>query len=467
MSDADEHQVEGIELHSRNQEPSHEHGDLPGTNSQRQELKPVDRGRDAWIVLIAGFVFEALFWGELWFTSSSWHVKTADRMAGFPMCFGVFQNYYSNLPEFKDDLANIPLIGTVAQGLYYLGAPLSAAVTKRFPKHQRLQIWLGWPLCILGLLTASFATSVNDLIGTQGLLYGLGFVTLTYPIISMVNEWWVARKGMAFGLISASSGATGAVMPFIIESLLSRYGHRTTLRASAVAMTILTAPLLPLFRGRLPASETATLARTDWSFIKRPLFWIYASSILAQGLGFFSPVVFLPSYATSIGMSTVDGALLLALMSIAQVLGQFAFGFMSDKNLSVSSLVFACCVTAAAASFGLWGPAKSMPLLVVFSLVYGFFGFGFSTMRVAMGRAVSNNPATVFASYAIFVFLQGIGNILVAPVNAALMSGTISRGRFGAGMYEGTIILTGASSFLAALIIGAWHGYQRVKIIVQ
>lgn len=32
-------------------------------NAVAQELKPVDRGRDAWIVLLAGFVFEALFWG--------------------------------------------------------------------------------------------------------------------------------------------------------------------------------------------------------------------------------------------------------------------------------------------------------------------------------------------------------------------------------------------------------------------
>jgi hypothetical protein len=28
-----------------------------------QGLKPTDRGWDAWVVLIAGFVFEALFWG--------------------------------------------------------------------------------------------------------------------------------------------------------------------------------------------------------------------------------------------------------------------------------------------------------------------------------------------------------------------------------------------------------------------
>ncbi|KAJ8098320.1 MFS general substrate transporter [Lipomyces tetrasporus] len=433
-----------FELQLRSQDLGHEHGDPQEPSSSQQELKPVDQGRDAWVVLIAGFVFEAVFWG-------------------FPMCFGVFQNYYSHVPEFKYDSAKIPLVGTLAQALYYLGAPFSAVLTKLFPKFQRQQIWVGWSLCIVSLLTASFTTSVNGLIGTQGLLYGLGFVTLTYPIISMLNEWWVARKGMAFGLISASSGATGTVMPFIIESLLTKYGHRTTLRASALAMAFLTAPLLPLFRGRLPPSQFASLSRADWAFLKRPLFWIYGSSILVQGLGFFFPVVFLPSYAASIDISPIKGALLLALMSIAQVLGQFAFGYMSDKNLSVSFLAIACCVAAATASFILWGLAKSMPFLTVFSLIYGFFGFGFGTMRVAMGRAASGDPATVFAIYAMYVFLQGVGNVLVGPISAALISGAVTRERFGAGKYGGIVILTGTSSIVAALVISIWHCYQGLQ----
>ncbi|KAI0628738.1 major facilitator superfamily domain-containing protein [Trametes polyzona] len=411
-------------------------------NTTSQQLKPVDRGRDAWTVLAAGFAFEALFWG-------------------FPMCFGVFQDYYSRLPEFQDESSNIALIGTLAQGLYYLGAPLSALLTKRYPKYRRQQIWFGWPLCIIGLLCASFADSVGGLIATQGILYGLGFVILTYPIISMLNEWWVARKGMAFGLISASSGATGAVMPFIIQALLDRYGHRTTLRASAVAMFVLTAPLLPLFHGRLPVSEQTRLARTEWSFLKRPLFWVYAAATLIQGLGFFFPTVFLPSYATSVGISPILGALLLALMSIAQVLGQFAFGYLSDKNLSVSLLAGAACVAAAASSLTLWGLGRSMGLLVVFSLLYGFFAFGFGTMRVAMGRAVSEDPSAVFATYAIFVFLQGVGNVLVSPISAALTSSRgVMHDRYGAGKYEGMVFLTGATSCAAAVIIGAWHGYK-------
>ena len=373
------------------------------------------------------------------------------------MSFGVFQRYYSKQPEFRVDGSNIPLIGTLAQALCPLGAPFSAILTKKFPKRQRQQIWLGWPMCIFGLLAASFSTSVNGLICTQGLLYGVGFVTLTYPIISMLNEWWVVRKGMAFGLISASSGMTGACMPFILEALLGKYGHQTTLRACAVGMAILTAPLIPLFRGRLPPSENTSLRRSDWVFIKRPLFWVYASAILIQGLGFSFPSVFLPSFAAAIDLSSIKGALLLAIMSIAQVLGQFFFGYVSDKRISVGILAIVCCIAAATATLIFWGLAKSMAFLVVFSLLYGFFAFGFGTMRVAMGRAVSNDPSTIFATYAIFVFLKGVGNILVSPLSAALISKPTMQTHFAAAKYDGIVLLTGTSSILAAVVIGIWH----------
>ncbi|KAI1409063.1 MFS general substrate transporter [Hypoxylon sp. FL1857] len=442
MRNTEEGQVPSLELQERPQDPPYNHDGPEGGLSQ--ELKPVDRGRDAWTVLIAGLVFEALFWG-------------------FPTCFGVFQNYYSNLPEFQEDAGNVALIGALAQGLSFLGAPFSAMLTKRFPKYQRQQIWLGWPLCIIGLLAASFMTTVNGLIGTQGVMYGFGFVTLTYPIVNMINEWWVARKGMAFGLISASSGVTGTFMPFVIESLLQKYGYRVTLRACAVALAVLTGPLVPLLKARLPASERAALGRTDWAFLKKPLFWIYGCAILAQGLGFFFPVVFLPSFAATIDIPPIGGALLVALMSIAQVLGQFAFGYISDKKFPVSFLAIICCIAAAVASLTFWGLAKSMAFLVIFSLVYGFFGFGFGTMRVAMGRAVSDDPSTVLSTYSIFVFLQGIGNVIVGPVSAALISPSSERERFAAGKYEGVVLLTSSSSVLAALIIGVWHGYQRLS----
>jgi MFS family permease len=348
------------------------------------------------------------------------------------------------------------LIGTIAQGSCYLGAPFSAILTKRFPLYQRHIIWFGWPFCIGGLVAGSYANTIGGLIATQGIMYGFGFITLTYPIISMINEYWIARKGMAFGLISAASGASGAVMPFIIQALLSRYGYKTTLRAIAVAMAVLTGPLLPVFKGRLPPSERTQTAKTNWSFIRKPLFYIYGLSTLIYGLGFFFPLLYLPSYATALGLTSIQGALLLSIMSISQVLGQFFFGYLSDRNISVGILCSICMLVSTLSVFSTWGTAKSLPLLVVFSIVYGFFASAFSTLRVAMGRAVSDDPSSVVATYSIFVFFQGIGNILVGPISAGLLAQTVKKSEYGIERYRNMIIFTGVCMFGSAAVIVAW-----------
>jgi MFS family permease len=377
-------------------------------------------------------------------------------LSGFPISFGVFQDYYTSLPEFKDS-SNVALIGTISQGSVYLGAPLSAALSKRFPQWQRRQILLGWPLCIVGLIAGSYANTLGGLIATQGVMYGIGFVTLTYPIISMVNEWWLLRKGMAFGLISAASGASGTFLPFIISALLQRYGHKVTLRVIAIGMTILTLPLLPFLKGRLPPAARSTMARTNWVFLKRPLFYIFCVSTLVQGLGFFFPSLYLPSYATASSLSSTVGALLLAIMAIAQIVGQFAFGWLSDKNVSVIVLCSICSVMACFACFGLWGLAHSQGLLIGFSIVYGVFGYAFGTLRVGMGRAVSEDENSLLATYSMLVFLQGVGNILAGPIGGALIRDVVDKKAYGIARYRDVVIFTGVSMFVSAAVLCLWY----------
>ena len=62
-------------------------------------------------------------------------------------------------------------------------------------------IWFGWLTCIIALIGSSFATKLSHLIITQGLLYGLGFVVIYYPLLSMLNEWFVKRRGLAYGIL--------------------------------------------------------------------------------------------------------------------------------------------------------------------------------------------------------------------------------------------------------------------------
>lgn len=66
-------------------------------------------------------------------------------LPGFPLSFGVFQNYYSHLPQFANN-PYIPIVGTVASGISYLGAPLVTPVIKRYSRYRRQMIWFGCKL---------------------------------------------------------------------------------------------------------------------------------------------------------------------------------------------------------------------------------------------------------------------------------------------------------------------------------
>lgn len=277
-----------------------------------------------------------------------------------------------------------------------------------------------------------------------------------YPILSMVNEWWITRRGLAWGIIASASGASGVVMPFIVEALLNKYGYKTTLRAIAVALVILMGPIIPFFKGRLPPAERSIVAKTDWSFLKKGVFWMYSASNLAQGLGFFFPSLYLPSYATSIGLSATQGALLLALMNLAQMLGQFTFGILSD-HLPINLLILISTLVPAIAALTLWGLANSLTLLIIFALVYGFFGYGYVSLRVHMGTAITTEPTAALATFSIFCFGQGVGNILAGPISSGLLTRIVRPGDYGALRYRSVVVFTGVAMVVSALSVCSWY----------
>jgi hypothetical protein len=98
---------------------------------------------------------------------------TDDGNIGFSLSYGVFQNYYSDVPEFANSKL-LPIVGSTATGIAYLGSPFMVPIVKRFPQYQKHMIWFGWLLCISGLVAASFVSSLPGLIITQGIMYGGG-----------------------------------------------------------------------------------------------------------------------------------------------------------------------------------------------------------------------------------------------------------------------------------------------------
>ena len=178
---------------------------------------------------------------------------------GLPSSYGVFEKYYAEHEPFSSQ-PGIAAIGTtglvrfllpvdaakeliVQQGLAYFVAPIVVLVLQRWPSQRRNISILGLIMITIGLLAASFTDRVSHLIITQGIIYGLGGALLYNPFIFYLDEWFIERKGLAYGVFWAGTGTCGAVVPLIVDWGLDRFGVRTTLRAWAIFIVWKTLPL--------------------------------------------------------------------------------------------------------------------------------------------------------------------------------------------------------------------------------
>ena len=124
-----------------------------------------------------------------------------------------------------------------------------------------------------------------------------------------------------------------------------------------------------LMKDRNKAIGTSQLA-FDYTLFKRPEF------LLTLGWGFFSMLGYivllfsLPSYATSIGLSSKQGSVIGALLNLGQGLGRPCVGVFSD---SAGRINIAGALTFLAGLFCLviWIFAKGFGVLIFFALIVG------------------------------------------------------------------------------------------------
>ncbi|KAH8883262.1 MFS general substrate transporter [Thozetella sp. PMI_491] len=406
-------------------------------NDSIQVLPPADRGAAAWKFIFAAFVLEGLLWG-------------------FPVTFGVFQDYYSRQPEFKTS-SNIALIGALPTSIYFLGAPFATPLVKKFQRWQRHMVVAGWAICVLSLLAASFATTVLGLMATQGVMYGVGFSLLYFPVLRMLDEWFIRRRGFAYGILAAGGGCAGVGLPFLLELLLSKFGYQTTLRAVAVGVAVLIAPILPWIKGRLPTSNHIAFRMMDMSFLSQPLFYCFALSNLFQSFGFYIPSLYLPSFASALGLSGTIGALLLATNNLATVIGQVCVGYLTDRLQNILILVFILPFVSSIAAFTIWGFANSLGALMAFSIVYGWFAGAFAILWPKFGSILSEDPQPV---YSMMLLGKGIGSIAIGPISAGLLNQPISAG-YGIGKFQPLILFLGGAMFCSSMGVVGWPLRRR------
>ncbi|KAL8680463.1 MAG: hypothetical protein Q9186_003361 [Xanthomendoza sp. 1 TL-2023] len=303
---------------------------------------------------------------------------------GLPFSYGVFQQYYSTHEPFASQPRNIAAVGTITTGFMYFLQPFVAIASQRWQQSRRPITIAGHSLLLIGLVSASFANRISELMITQGIIYGVGGGLLYTTLLIYLDQWFIARKGLAYGVLWAGTGLGGAAVPLIFHWSLERYGFRTSLRMWAVVVFIFLTPLV---------------------FLIKP-----------------------PFGSTHLHLRPIPATLLISVLNLSSVIGTILIGYLTD-HLAPSSVILISSLGAALSVFLLWGFAISQPVIYIFAIAYGIFAGGYSATWTGYVSEIQRDAREADAG--IVVAMLGAGRGL-----GSVSSGLISEALLGYGGWE-------------------------------
>lgn len=454
-------------------------------------LPPVDTGKDAWLFLVACWAVEALVFGEYLPAHSHSSSILTRAQPGFGFSFGVFQDFYSNREPFAhsghiavigtttmvsepEQLASLPqrLIGH--QGTMYAGTPFVLVLCRLYPRRARWFTLTGLFITSLSMAISSSCNNVPQLIGTQGILFGIGGCFAYCPCVIYIDEWFARRKGLAYGIVWSAAGFGGVVFPLLIETLLNTVGFRTTMRIWAGVLFACSAPLAFLIKPRLPYSANTHVKPFNMRYATSKSFVLHQVANIIQATGYFLPGIYLPSYARTVfGASTFLSALTLILVNITATIGLVIMGSLTDK-LRVTTCTIISAMGAATSALLIWGFAASLPVLYVFCIFYGLFAGSWTSIWPGIMKEVSESGGNDGHSYIDPVMVyghlcigRGIGNVISGPLSSALVMGMPWRGQAVAGYGSGygiLILYTGLTGLLSGISFLLNREPRRIRL---
>lgn len=212
-----------------------------------------------------------------------------------------------------------------------------------------------------------------------------------------------------------------------------------------LVQVILTTPCLILVQPRLPLSIASALRPQDFTYMKRFPFWVYQFGNVAQSLGAFIPLLWMPAYALTIGLPRYAGPLSVAFYNGGVSVGAVILGLITDRY-HVTVAISICAVGSMIAAFVFWGLASSAPMLYLFVIIWGFFTGGFNTTwpgcAAAMRRLESNGNVDTGTLIGLMAAGKGIGGVVGGPLSEKLLEvGWHAHSKFAYGTSYGVLVV--------------------------
>ncbi|KAL8761269.1 MAG: hypothetical protein Q9184_002592 [Pyrenodesmia sp. 2 TL-2023] len=204
--------------------------------------------------------------------------------------------------------------------------------------------------------------------------------------VGVVPQWFTTKRGFANGIATAGSGIGGLIYSLATNAMIRSLGVGWAFRIlGIIAFTVnLVCALLMKDRNKVIGSSQLAF---DYRLFARFEYWLLLGWGFFSMLGYIVLLFSLPSYATSIGLSSKQGSIVGALLNLGQGLGRPCVGIFSD---SVGRINIAGFLTflAGVLCLVIWIFAKSFGVLVFFAVLVGTTSGTFWTTIAPVGAEV-------------------------------------------------------------------------------
>ncbi|XP_077315009.1 monocarboxylate transporter 4 [Lithobates pipiens] len=359
----------------------------------------------------------------------------------FPKAVSVF--FKELIREFGIGYSDTAWISSILLAMLYGTGPLCSICVNRFGCRPVMMV--GGLFASLGMVCASFCTSIITIYLTAGVITGLGLALNFQPSLIMLNRYFDKRRPLANGLAAAGSPVFLCCLSPLGQILQYEFGWRGGflilggLLLNCCACGALMRPLEPTKKEKEKEENKDVKKKTprkllDFTVFKDRGFVIYTIAASIMVLGLFVPPVFVVSYAKDLGVEDTKAAFLLTILGFVDIFARPTCGIIAGLKWVRPRCVY----------------------LFGFAMIFN----GFTDLMGSM--------ADTYAGLAVFCIFFGISYGMVGALQFEVLMAIVGTQRFSSAI--GLVLLAEAIAVLigppsAGKILDATHRYMFVFII--
>jgi predicted MFS family arabinose efflux permease len=308
----------------------------------------------------------------------------------------------------------------------------------------RALITVGTFMVPLGLFMTSISSKFWHFILAQGFCVGFGAGTLFVPAIAILPQYFIEKRGLAIGIVSAGSSVGAVLYPIIFERLQENIGFRWSARSLGFIAFGTCCISQSIMRVRFTPSDRRRLVQ--FSAFKEPKYLVFCFALFMGYLSFYNFFFYVQSYATDTGIVGHElGLYLLSMLNAGSAFGRVIPNLIADHIGPLNVIAPVSTITTLMAFA--WIGTHNAPGIIVLGILYGCASGGFMALPPLVLSALAEDDRHVGTRLGMSFAVASIGALIGTPIGGAIINDT--KTYLGVQLFTACCLTTASVAFIA------------------